>query len=102
MTDQTDPGETTTDEEYRGPATIRIADRTIETEVRLSVRFEPVAGRFHWSGRTGPDDTLLSEVRAGTRKVTLHIGDRATEATVGEPDPWGGVRLTGVGAAPWS
>jgi hypothetical protein len=99
---ETGPGETTIGEEYRGPATIRIGDRKIETEVRLSVRFEPVEGRFRWAGRTGPDDTLASEVRAGTSSVTLHIGGRATPATVGEPDPWGGVRLTGSGAAPWS
>jgi hypothetical protein len=96
------PGDQMSDEDYRGPATIRIGDREIETEVRLSARFEPVEGRYRWSGRTGPDETLLSEVRAGTRTATVHIGGRSTPATVGDPDPWGGVRLTGVGAAPWT
>jgi hypothetical protein len=90
-----------TDENYRGPAQITIGDREIETEVRLAARFEPVEGRYRWAGRTAPDETLLSMVRAGTRAVTIHIGERATAATASEPDAWGGVRLTGIGATPW-
>lgn len=90
-----------TDEEYRGPATIRIGEREIPAQVRLSARFEPVEGRYRWSGRTGPNEMLLNEARAGTRSVTLQIGERAAPATLSDPDPWGGVRLTGIGAAPW-
>jgi Domain of unknown function (DUF4873) len=91
-----------TDEEYRGPATIRAGDQSVETEVRLSARFEPVEGRYRWSGRTAASDALLAEVRAGTRRVTVVIAGRTTPATMSDPDPWGGVRLTGVGTAPWS
>jgi hypothetical protein len=91
-----------TGEEYRGPATIRIGEREIAAQVRLSARFEPVEGRYRWSGRTGPNETLLAEARSGARSVTIHIGNGVAPATLSDPDPWGGVRLTGIGATPWN
>jgi hypothetical protein len=90
-------------EEYRGAATLRLGDRDIAAEVRLSARFEPVEGRYRWAGRTGPDETLLAQVRAGVRDAGLHIaGGRVVTARLGEPDPWGGVRLSGAGTPPWA
>jgi hypothetical protein len=90
------------DEEYRGPATLRVGDEGIGVQVRLSARFEPVEGRFRWAGRTAPDDSLRERVSAGLREAVISIppaGDRPVR--LGEPDPWGGVRLTGIGTPPW-
>ena len=42
-------------DEYRGVATLRLGDRQVTAEVRLSARFEPVEGRYRWAGRIGPD-----------------------------------------------
>lgn len=90
------------DEDYRGPATLAFDDAEITTQVRLSVRFEPVEGRYRWAGRTGPDDDLVARVTGGQTTAILTIdGVRAT-ARLGDPDPWGGVRLTGVGRPPWA
>ncbi|MGA5305679.1 DUF4873 domain-containing protein [Nucisporomicrobium flavum] len=90
------------DEEYRGEAVIRAGEAAVTVAVRLSVRFEPVEGRYRWGGRAAPDDTLSAQLRAGARDVTVRIGEREAPARLGEPDPWGGVRLTGTGRPPWS
>jgi monooxygenase len=90
------------DEQYRGPATLRIGDARTAVEVRLSARFEPVEGRFRWAGRTAPEPGLLDLVRGGARDATLTIGAGPGVAVrLGDPDPWGGVRLTGTGRPPW-
>lgn len=88
------------EEEYRGPATLRIGEETTTIEVRLSARFEPVEGRMRWAGRTAPDPALLARVKSGVREAKIAI---KTEKTVklGDPDPWGGVRITGTGRPPW-
>jgi hypothetical protein len=88
------------DEEYRGPATLRIGDTDVAVEVRLSARFEPVEGRIRWAGRTGPDDGLRERVAGGLREALLTIAAQRG-VRLGEPDPWGGVRLSGVGTPPW-
>lgn len=90
------------DEEYRGAAVIRAGDAAVTVAVRLSVHFEPIEGRYRWAGRAAPDDTLSAQLRAGARDVTVRIGELEAPARLGEPDPWGGVRLTGVGHPPWS
>ncbi|HEX6967915.1 MAG TPA: DUF4873 domain-containing protein [Micromonosporaceae bacterium] len=82
---------------YDGPA--RVAGHTVR--LRLSGRWEPVDGRYHWGGRIEPDPRLTALVRAGRRSVEVVIADRATPARLGEIDPWGGVRITGIGAPPW-
>lgn len=82
---------------YDGPA--HIGENAVR--VRLRGRFEPVDGRYHWGGRIEPDPDIARLVRAGRRDVRLVIGDRAAPARLGDVDPWGGVRITGVGAPPW-
>lgn len=88
-------------EEFRGPAEIRVAGLSVTVEVRLSVRFEPVEGRYRWAGRAAPDETLLARLRAGARDAIVRIGGVEARARLGEPDPWGGVRLSGTGTPPW-
>jgi hypothetical protein len=91
-----------TGEQYRGPATIRIGDAELAVEIRVSAHFEPLEGRFRWAGRTRPDDSLRERVSGGLRDATLSIpGAGETPVRLSEPDPWGGVRLTGTGAPPW-
>ncbi|MEU8072736.1 MULTISPECIES: DUF4873 domain-containing protein [unclassified Micromonospora] len=73
------------------------------TTVRLHAggRFEPVDGRYHWAGRVEPEPRLVRLLRSGRRDVEVRIGERATRARLTEVDPWGGVRITGVGTPPW-
>lgn len=82
---------------YDGPA--RVGDLAVT--VHLAGRWEPVDGRFHWGGRIEPVSEVADLVRAGRREARLRIGDREAPARLAEVDPWGGVRITGVGAPPW-
>ncbi|MFC3502490.1 DUF4873 domain-containing protein [Micromonospora krabiensis] len=82
---------------YDGPATV--AGRTVR--VRLSGRWEPVDGRYHWVGRIEPDARVAGLLRSGRRDVEVRIAERVTAARLGEVDPWGGVRISGVGDPPW-
>ncbi|MEV6966805.1 DUF4873 domain-containing protein [Hamadaea sp. NPDC051192] len=77
----------------------RIGD--LPVTVHLSGRWEPVDGRFHWGGRISPSTEVAQLVRSGNRDVMVHIGEQPAPARLGEVDPWGGVRVTGVGAPPW-
>jgi hypothetical protein len=92
---------TTYDEDYRGEATIETGELSVTVAVRLSARFEPIEGRYRWAGRAAPDDVLTAQLRAGLREATIRIGGVPGKARLGEPDPWGGVRLTGTGRPPW-
>ena len=86
---------------WTGPAALRVAGREHVAEVRLSGRFEPVEGRYRWAGRTS-DGAVTAAFLDGARDVTVRIGDGPERpARLGEPDPWGGIRLTGTGAPPW-
>ena len=91
----------TGDEDYRGEAVIEAGGRSVTVAVRWSARFEPLEGRYRWAGRAAPDDTLTAQLRAGLREATVRIGGAPARARLGEPDPWGGVRLTGTGRPPW-
>jgi hypothetical protein len=90
------------EEDYRGPAVIETGDLSVTVTVRLSARFEPIEGRYRWAGRAAPDEALTAHLRAGVREATIRIGGAAVTARLGEPDPWGGVRLTGTGRPPWA
>ncbi len=74
-------------------------DGDLPIEVELSVRFEPVDGKVHWGGRIAANPPVAALVRAGMRACQLRI-DVAAPARLGDPDPWGGIRVTGVGPPP--
>jgi len=89
------------EEMFRGPATIDIDGERIVTRVRLSARFEPLEGRYRWAGRTAPDRALVERARAQA-SAAITVGARTTDVRLSDPDPWGGVRLTGLGRPPWA
>jgi hypothetical protein len=90
------------DDQYRGPATLRVDDADVAVQIRASAHFEPIEGRFRWAGRTNPDDLLRARVGGGLREALLTIPGRSgTRVRLSEPDPWGGVRLSGTGRPPW-
>ncbi|MDW3848005.1 DUF4873 domain-containing protein [Micromonospora sp. BRA006-A] len=82
---------------WEGPA--RIAGTTVR--LHGGGRFEPVDGRYHWAGRVEPEPRLVRLLRSGRRDVEVRIGERVARARLAEVDPWGGVRITGVGTPPW-
>ncbi|MFI7489953.1 DUF4873 domain-containing protein [Micromonospora echinaurantiaca] len=82
---------------YHGPA--RLAGTPVR--VHLSGRWEPVDGRYHWGGRVEPEPAVARLVRSGRRDVEVSIAGLTSPARLAEVDPWGGVRITGVGGPPW-
>jgi hypothetical protein len=89
-------------EEYRGPATVLAGNRETAVRIRMSARFEPVEGRYRWAGRTEPDAVLRDLVIGGVRDGQLRLpGSAPVPVRLSEPDPWGGVRLSGTGTPPW-
>jgi hypothetical protein len=91
------------DDAYTGRALIRAPEVSVNLTVTLAGRFEPVDGRYHWGGRAAPDARLAGLVRDGVREVTIQIGSGAdAPAHLVEIDPWGGVRVRGLGRPPWT
>jgi len=89
-------------EDFRGEAEVKVGGRSRTLRVRLSAHFEPLEGCLQWAGRAAPDEELTEAFRAGTREAELTIpGGAPTRAKLGEPDPWGGLRLSGTGFPPW-
>ena len=90
------------DEDYRGPALLQVGDEQLALQVRLSARFEPLEGRYRWAGRTTPDTALRERVGGGLREAAIILpGSPRRPVKLSEPDPWGGVRLSGTGTPPW-
>jgi hypothetical protein len=84
-------------------ATLWHGDRAYPVELRLSGRFEPVDGRFHWGGRMTAGPEVAALLRSGRRDVVIGgtAGAPDVRARLVELDPWGGIRVTGVGHPPF-
>ncbi|MFD4180672.1 DUF4873 domain-containing protein, partial [Rhodococcus sp. NPDC058514] len=89
------------DAAYAGAARLSTTELALAVEVHLSGHFEPLDGNYHWYGRVAGDG--LTELKRRGRSA-LHLtipGGPETAATLGEQDPWGNYRITGVGAPPF-
>ncbi|WP_225731809.1 MULTISPECIES: DUF4873 domain-containing protein [unclassified Nocardia] len=87
--------------EYAGPALLDAPGSVLPVEVALSGHPDPTDGLYHWYGRisatTGSD---LPD--PGRSEVFLTIpGGAATPARLQERDPWGNLRIVGVGVPPY-
>ena len=83
-------------EEYAGPATITVDGTTTTVEVHLRGAFHPIDGRFHWQGRARTELAVRPGV---TVLVTTDHG--SAPAVLSDPDPWGRLRISGVGRPPF-
>ncbi|MFC8128543.1 DUF4873 domain-containing protein [Streptomyces sp. NPDC057302] len=86
---------------YIGPAALLVEGRDIAVSVHLGGYFEPIDGSRRWYGRI-TESQEVSALSLGHRHgVALRIGDgAAASARLTERDPWGNVRITGVGLPP--
>lgn len=106
MADDRDGHEHRHEEGYTGPAVLTVDGRAVPVSVRLDARHEPLDGRLHWFGRLLPEPAADAEpaLRAALTtadRVELATGTCRAEARIGDVDPWGRYRVTGVGAPPY-
>ena len=97
------------DEGYAGPAVLTADGRQVAVRAVLDARHEPHDGRLHWFGRVtvddaGPDHAAVPDpaaVLAGAGRVELSTESGRAEGRIGDVDPWGRYRITGLGAPPY-
>lgn len=86
------------DEGYAGPAVLTVDGKDLPVHALLDTRHEPHDGRLHWFGRVrieGPAGDLPSG------PVELRTEGGRSQARIGDVDPWGRYRVTGVGTPPF-
>ncbi|RJQ72820.1 DUF4873 domain-containing protein [Pseudonocardiaceae bacterium YIM PH 21723] len=88
-------------EEYRGPATVIAGDQVVEVTAQLRGRFEPIDGRFRWYGRLNQSEAVTSLTGGRSLKVVLRTPQGEAEGQLSDPDPWGRLRVTGMGRPPF-
>lgn len=92
----------TVDEDgYEGRAALIAGAEVVPVSVTLTGRFDPIEGRYRWYGRVTADERVTALLEAGTRGVVLSTPFAEVAATLGDVDPWGRVRVGGVGTAPF-
>jgi Domain of unknown function (DUF4873) len=90
---------------YRGPAVLSVDGRDVPVHVVLDARHEPHDGRLRWFGRLTLDDPgpdAPPELTRPDRRLVLRAGGVAAPASLGDVDPWGRYRVTGVGRPPFA
>ncbi len=94
------------DDGYTGPAILTVDGRDIPVRVVLDSRHEPHDGRLHWFGRLilagDATSSLLSALTAPTSRVEIRTDGGRADARIGDLDPWGRYRITGVGTPPFA
>ncbi|MCM6775482.1 DUF4873 domain-containing protein [Nocardia sp. CDC159] len=85
--------------EYSGPALLDAPGVELLVTVTLNGHPDPIDGRYHWYGRITADADLPDPGRGGVF-LTLP-GGRPTAGRLQERDPWGHLRITGVGEPPF-
>ena len=98
MHEHDDPEHDDHDEGYTGPAVLTVDGRELPVHAQLDARHEPHDGRLHWFGRVRIEDGK-PEIPNGTVELRTETG--SAEARIGDVDPWGRYRLTGVGNPPF-
>lgn len=90
---------------YQGPATLTVDGRAVPVTVVLDARHEPQDGRLHWFGRLSverdSEPALRTALTSDAARLELSTDGGRSEARIGDRDPWGRYRVTGVGRPPY-
>lgn len=95
------------DDGYAGPATLTVDGYDLPVRVLLDARHEPQDGKLHWFGRMTleaelTEPALLTALTSTTSRIELSTPAGRSAARIGDLDPWGRYRVTGVGAPPFA
>ncbi|MFD7847541.1 DUF4873 domain-containing protein [Nocardia sp. NPDC059764] len=67
-----------------------------------TTNLDPIDGQFHWHGRVSADDGA-ARPEPGRGQVFLTVQGRApAPGVLQERDPWGNLRIAGIGAPPFT
>ena len=83
-------------EVYTGMAVVVADECSADLHVDLRGGFQPIDGRFHWYGRLGACPRL-----APGQSVRVRTAHGSAEGRLSDVDPWGRLRVTGVGRPPF-
>ena len=89
------------EEDYAGPATLVCKDHELPVHVRLIAVTQPVDGRIHWFGRLNAEPKLDELLHGAAADMELVTENGRARGKVGDPDPWGRYRVSGVGRPPF-
>lgn len=87
--------------DYRGPALLDAPGAELAVRVALTGHLDPTDGQFHWYGRISA--TERAELPGpGRGQVFLTVpGSAPAPGVLQELDPWGNLRIAGVGTPPF-
>ncbi|WP_446222721.1 DUF4873 domain-containing protein [Nocardia sp. IBHARD005] len=88
--------------DYAGPALLDLPGAEYSVIATLTGHLDPIDGRYHWYGRLDPTET--STVPEPTRASAFLVlpGREPAAAHLTERDPWGNLRVTGIGTPPFA
>ncbi|MDG3014836.1 DUF4873 domain-containing protein [Speluncibacter jeojiensis] len=87
---------------YEGPAMLVVGPQRVPADVHLTGHLDPRDGHFHWYGRISRDPSTDTLTTPSTPAAALQIGDGPVRpARLTERDPWGNLRVTGIGIPPY-
>jgi cation diffusion facilitator CzcD-associated flavoprotein CzcO len=89
------------EDSYSGPATLEATGRRFEVAVELHGYFQPIDGRYHWYGRIAAHEAVAAALPAGRAEGSLTTPHGSAPCDVGEPDPWGRYRVSGISTPPF-
>ncbi|MCE5292319.1 MAG: DUF4873 domain-containing protein [Nocardiaceae bacterium] len=85
------------DPDYRGPAVLSVDGDDFPVMAVLAGHLDPIDGKFHWFGRiSGP-----KLPNPGRMSAHVTIGPESRAVRLEERDPWGNLRVSGVGSPPY-
>ncbi|MFJ9367939.1 DUF4873 domain-containing protein [Nocardia sp. NPDC101769] len=87
--------------DYSGSALLDAPGAEVAVRVALTGHLDPIDGQFHWHGRiSAVDGSELPDPGRGQVFLTVPGGAPAP-GVLQERDPWGNLRIAGIGAPPF-
>ncbi|MFC9659152.1 DUF4873 domain-containing protein [Nocardia sp. NPDC127606] len=90
------------DHDYAGPAVLDLPGAEYRVIATLTGHTDPIDGRYHWYGRLDPTETTALPEPTRASAFLVLPGREPAAANLTERDPWGNLRVTGIGTPPFA